>query len=273
MQKIFVVFSFLLSTVLVSCIEDVDPKNLKGAQEMVVVSGLLSPSDPFVSVEVSRSKSVVGKTNHLIDKEDYIIKNAEVTITDSEGNAVTLPYDGSTFTYQIEASEFPVSAGKTYHLSVVVESKTYTSQCTIPVGKADELEYQIASKSDYENELIIRFNDIVGNKHYYRVGAEVTVSDYSYPVYFDLQGFQTDAAGDGSRISAKGEIFSSLNPGDEVRVVVATVEEILYRYQYASFNYVGDDPFSEPVVFPSNISGGLGIFAGYQLEERIFTVE
>lgn len=272
-MKINIVLLFLSVVILISCIEEVDPKGLKGADEMVVINGYLSPSDPVVSIEVSRTKPVIRKSNDYDDKSKYIIKNATVILSDDDGNTISLPYDDIALSYGVPAADFPIVGGETYHLRVDVGDKTYTSTCTVPAKKVEDIGYKILRKSDFETELVVNFKDITGGKNFYRIGADVIVDQSAWSAYFDLQGFQTDAASDGVSLSARAELWaSSLQPGDQIIVKIADVDEVLYRYQYASFNYYGDDPFSEAVVFPSNIEGGLGIFAGYQLTEKTFTI-
>ena len=262
MRPIYIIVISTLIASLASCIETVDPKDIGGSEEKVVVNGFLSPDDTVVSIEVSRSKPVIGKHQNL-SKYDYIINNATVLLENEAGDVATLNYNTQSYKYETAPANMPIVSGQSYYLTVQVGGKSYTASCQIPKAKVGNISFKRQGSGTSSSQLSFSFDDIEGEDSYYRIGGSM-IDDFSnYPLYFDLQGFQTDAAGDGSRITATADY--SFRQADSVEIRVANVEEILYRYQYSSYNYYGDDPFSEPVIYPSNIEGGLGIFAGYQL--------
>lgn len=60
-------------------------------------------------------------------------------------------------------------------------------------------------------------------------------------------------------------------PGALVVAQLLNTEESFYRYTNAVFRQrqVGNSPFAEPVLIPSNIVGGLGCFAAYNRTEKV----
>ena len=70
---------------------------------------------------------------------------------------------------------------------------------------------------------------------------------------------------DGISINFPGSNFRTET---ELQIQLLSVSEDLYRYKRAAKlqRELGDDPFSEPVEIPSNMSNGVGLFAGYQAE-------
>lgn len=272
MKAINIILSLIIAVSLAACIEEVDPKGLEGVEQQVVVHGYLSPSDSLIKIEVSRSRPIFEARDEFDNKEKYMITDALVVLEDDNGNSVQLEYDPHVRKYTALPSELPVQPGRTYYLTVTADKNTYSSSCTIPIGPAAEIDYRLVRRSEYESDFIVTFRDVKGEKNFYRIGADIRTDGFGGYMYFDLQGFQTDAAGDGQKISAKASYYQTLSSGDEVAIRVAVVNEIMYRYQYAAYNYIEDDPFSEPVVYPSNIEGGLGIFAGYVMTEKVVTV-
>ena len=64
-------------------------------------------------------------------------------------------------------------------------------------------------------------------------------------------------------------------PGARVVAQLLNTEESFYRYTSAVFRQrqVGNSPFAEPVLIPSNIAGGLGCFAAYNRTERVLLLK
>ncbi|CAZ94643.1 Hypothetical protein ZOBELLIA_572 [Zobellia galactanivorans] len=97
---------------------------------------------------------------------------------------------------------------------------------------------------------------------------------------FELNSFLTDAIGDGETVS-RYATFSYGFPDEAVSVKitlqVTNVEEILYSNLRASFlnDFNDGNPFVEYSIAPNNIEGdgGIGVFAGYQLTEKVIEYE
>ena len=70
-----------------------------------------------------------------------------------------------------------------------------------------------------------------------------------------------------------GEGFDGTRSGDSLSITIYRFNELYVDYFRVLENYVGDDPFSEPTQLPSNINGGLGIFAIVQQSDFKVRVE
>ena len=64
-------------------------------------------------------------------------------------------------------------------------------------------------------------------------------------------------------------------PGARVVTQLLNTEESFYRYTnaVARQRQVGNSPFAEPVLIPSNITGGLGCFAAYNRTEKVLVLK
>ncbi|UII19806.1 DUF4249 domain-containing protein [Fulvivirga ligni] len=264
----------LLSIAVMSCIDDVDPEKFDIGEEKVVINGVISPSDTVIRVQVSHTKAIIGEYEY--DLESQLVEpDAEVLLSNEDGLEVALTYSQNSRMYEVKADDFTLVPGKNYFLAVSLRGKTYRSQCTIPAGEITEMGHRVKRVDEYETDLSVSFRDIAGEENFYRVGAFTNSEAGGGSIAsFGIDTFQNDNVGDGATITAISDYFYYYGEDDSITVQVANIEEVLYRYQYAKYNYEGDDPFTEPVAFPSNIEGdAIGIFTGYTYFTKKFKLE
>jgi len=270
-MKIKLLILLVLGFTFYSCEEEVDDPDLFSNTSFVIINGAISPQDEIIRIRVSRSNSALA--DPIVDPEGGIIENAQVILSDEDQNMINLPFDGDNF-YQIPATEFQISPGKSYFLKVIIEEKEYTASCKIPNQKVGVISHSFTETADengiIKDAVIIAFDDIIGKNNYYIIGAQIrTVSDR--PVMFGQQRFATDISGDTRRIKAIGFEFGNA-PNVELNLQVAHVEEIIYQSLFASYSNRENDgnPFYETIIPPNNIigEGVYGVFAGFQLTEK-----
>jgi hypothetical protein len=266
-----------------ACEKEVTNIKLPQASSKLVVTSFISPQDTLLRVSVLESVPAIGK-NRLSSGD---ILNATVSITDGE-RSVNLLYDTQALAYTADAETLPVIPGKTYFLEVTdAKGRKATASCTVPVNAAPALEIAIDSAKaryggDYiEYFMLMKWQDTPGEINYYRVFAEVTITQegvdntYTQPVYFEDYSFNislySDNRLDGARFSSpKGFIYKpSYSPQQPVTstlyAYLLNTDEHYYRYHQSLMNNYNTDgnPFAEPVLIYSNIEGGLGVFAAY----------
>ncbi|MBU2946905.1 DUF4249 family protein [Zobellia uliginosa] len=274
-----------------ACQDPVDPDELLNIDDRTYIVGYLSPSDTLLSVHVSTAVPAIGtqidSNDPMADIEKFIIKDALVIISDEEDNQVQLIYNAERRNYQAPASEFDIIEGNTYFLKVSTDDKEYTSSCTIP-QKVDSITEVITP--EYEDEyslkyiLDIAFQDIIGKDNFYLIGGKIETEEqgqpYEWPLNFELDSFLTDAIGDGEILS-QNSFFSFWQPEEgitaKITLQVTNVEENLYLNRRAAFlnDYNDGNPFVEYSIAANNIEGenAVGVFAGYQLTEKVIEYE
>lgn len=259
-------FSCIIAMMILSCEEEVTPPQVENAEDKLVVNGLIAPSFDEINVQVSLSKSAFGVIDY--DNSD-IITDAQVTITNGVTER-TLDYSASIEQYILSTDTYPIEEGVTYRIEVTADGITVFGEATVP-RRILELE---SSKIVDNYKVEVFWKDLSNETNYYRIvadGESELGSEYRDPFFFDGDEFVSDKNRDGQLLSAKGEGYQYGNGYDRVNLRIISCEENYFDYYEILVNYEGEDPFADPVRLPSNIEGGLGIFAAVQISE--FTIE
>lgn len=270
MSKIFKIASLLAVFAMVACVEDVDPGKLGLNEKLIVVNSLISPQSDVLEVEVSWSRSVFGLQPDYGSNED-IITTAQVVISNGN-NSVTLPYVQEEYLYKLEASQFPILTGQTYELEVSVGNETVTASATVPQPVSAN-GFSITSGSNNAQRATVSWEDLSGQENFYRINTVLLDEnrEEQASIFFDTDEYQSDVNRDGTTITARGEtyFFGSVPDFVEAKALLISCDENYYYYHKDYNIFQNDDPFSEAVQSRSNIEGGVGIFAAYQLTETI----
>lgn len=270
MSKIFKTAAIACVLVMTACVEDVDPGKLGLKEKLIVVNSLISPQSDVLEVEVSWSRSVFGLQPDYGSNED-IISTALVVL--SHGNtSVTLPYEQAEYRYKLDASALPIITGQTYELSVTVGDKTVTASATVPEAVAAS-GFSITSGNNSSQRATVSWDDLPGEGHYYRINTFLLNSngEEEASIFFDSDEYHSDVNRDGATITARGEtyFFGSVPDFVQAKALLVSCDENYYFYHKDYNTFENDDPFSEAVQSRSNIEGGVGIFAAYQLTESV----
>lgn len=239
-----------------SCEETVTPPEIENIENLLVVNSILNPTDTIHYVEVTWSNPSFGI---LPDYDDEFVTDANVTI--SKGSTMeSFTYDPRWQMYTLDAATFPIEENSEYQLRVEAAGQMI-SATTITKQRVPEVEsYEFTSN----RSLKVKWQDHAGTKDYYSVQAYLLREEIDFtnliPFYFE-SGFVSDANRDGSILQDTGEGFDTVQNQDTLLITIYSFDELYVDYFEILDNYVGDDPFSEPTQLPSNIEGGLGIFA------------
>lgn len=235
--------------------------------KLVLVS-FVSPQDPLIKVSVTLSQPLY---NNAASNSFDPVKDAVVQISSDLGSA-TLTYDKDSEAYTIDSTKLKIREGFTYHLSVSTpDGKHAEANTTIPAA-CREFSFSISSDS---TRLACSLHDKAGRQDYYRIFLQN--SDYFFFEGYDQNGsfldtiranyassfWITDKDKDGEIISGSMQytlrVYSS-----ERSVFLLHVSEEYYNYgTRLLLADEGNSPFQEPTPMYSNISGGFGVFAGY----------
>lgn len=279
------------ATLLIACEKTVDADKLLDTEEKVSITSYISPIDTILRVKVSKALPAIGTVLSNNDEEAnnelFLIKDAVVSITDSEGNTADFSYSEQEETYISDATNLPILEGRQYVLNVVANGKTFSATCTIPKLAPEIVEIIRIFNNDFGGviaEIDITFEDILGERNFYILGGftqeTFDANTFESPLFFESDGLLSDSVEDGITLGETTRIYLG-EQGDtqpqEVTLQVAHIDEIVYQnIQASNLNRDNDgNPFIEYSIAPNNIQGesGVGIFAGYQVSEKTIVVE
>ncbi|MDP5230718.1 MAG: DUF4249 domain-containing protein [Cellulophaga sp.] len=284
-MKLHITLLFLFSIFLFGCTKVVDADKLLDTEEKVSIQGYISPTDTLLTIQVSRALSSIGTplsfNNQQENEKLFLIKDAVVTISDTNSNEAQLFYSDEQRAYITEATNLTILEDNEYFLEVIAQEQTFTASCKIP-KKVERIEENIIfenTQNDGSFEVNIGFTDILGGRNFYVIGGfyQVTFQQDSFAqiLFSENGGFLTDTFRDGAPLNGKTFGFFSRTEGSSLQITlqVAHTEEIVFQNLNASYlNSINDgNPFIEYSIAPNNIvgEGGIGVFGGYQLTEKV----
>ncbi len=257
----------ILVLTLTACQKEID-LDLENKSGQLIIEGNLSDKAEPHFVKITRSVAFTQANKYPS------VSNALVTISDNLGLLDTLKYvsDGQYRTEKLKAG----ISGRTYTLTVLVDGKSYSSQCQMP-ERVPLTGLKLNAMTFFGNtsyDVLPEYIDPpkLGNVYIFFV----KVNSQKGTV---IETF-TDNFGNGVANQRDLNIPSdSENPvkvGDVVSVEMRSVVSSVYTYFNAVNQLAGGGPGGgiSPANPPSNISGGaLGYFSAHTSEVRNITVK
>lgn len=254
-------------------------------QPKLVVNGIINPDSTF-DIHISRSLSVIDGA------ELSVVENATVNILDENGSlyeslvydsnghylGTSMPQHNQAYTIEVSAPDFdPVSASTN-----IPDLINLNSVDTMGVEDVNGLR---------ELKLTITFQDLPNEENYYML--EVYAADiingqiFLNPMFlrsddvtlglgqdgYSDQVFFSDELFDGTQKTLIIYVEDTRDYDDYIEVRLTSVTQDLERY-YRTLNAYNDtygNPFAQPVQVFSNVEGGFGIFAGYEVSRKKIT--
>jgi hypothetical protein len=264
-----------------SCEEDITDSVHINTKADLVVTAFISPQDTAFEVRVSKSRPVVGR---LLTEEEARVKDATVRL--SRGSQrVLLTYDQERRLYRAKTSLLPVLAGQTYTLQVTTPDQYAVSgSCTVPATEAivvSNLQHTTRKERWFDTEEIdkhifsFKWQDAPGRENYYHVFAEREIVDpqtqakVRYALHGDEKQLFSDERKDGLLFSGSRSYNIFPNQPDprpaDLHLYLAVTDRPYYLYHQSIGQHqdANGNPFAEPVLVYSNVTGGLGVFAAY----------
>jgi hypothetical protein len=280
-------FVFLMAIVgLIACKKEVDYK-LVAEKPQLVVQSFFTPAEDSIKVYLSYTESFF---------EDKSIRNSLVAniskaqLTMSDGTlSKPLKWSVRKAAFVLASRDLPLLAGKTYSLNVkTVEGNTATASSKMPneiVGALLTRTKGIAKNNQRKDRLTLELNAESGKTNYleFRLFVKSTYTSFGN-VSEQLRLINKSIIKEDALTAAIGVTYSDdvpvntgsssgpPNPNFSFVIVYQGLfikaNEEYYKYLDASkknFDASGN-PFAEPTSLYTNITGGLGVFAAYQLE-------
>jgi len=256
------------SIFLTSC-EKVIKVDLNTAEKKYVIEAVITDQPNSCKVLLSQSK------NFDEDNTFNGISGAQITITDNNGSAITLP-ETSQGVYQ------PIAltgiSGHTYNLTVNVDGKTFTATSTMPaLVPFDSLYITERTFFDETNKYAtLSYKDPIGKGNAYRY------IQYVNGVQEKTIFVRDDDLTDGRAIQRNLIYYNNdddddegkLKKGDTVKVDMLCISYPVYQYWYSlSESSTGDSQSATPGNPIYNIQGGaLGYFSAHTIQSKTLIV-
>ncbi len=258
-------------------------------ESKLVVNSLITPGS-LVTVRVYKSLGP-------LDRQEAVeVTNAKVILLENGAEVETLEFVGGAFNYY-QTKTFRPEALKTYTLKVQAPGfPDVESSCVIP-GKVSIQQATVRDSAGidegggYYSRLSVRFQDPGGEKNFYNLSGKQLYTyttwpldpnapkSYNYfPIYFFSDLNDVEEAGENGMLlkddlfnGRQYEVILNFYPmgSNQDSMVIAFKNASPEYYEYfrklqPHMNNQGGDIFGgEPVVMPSNIKNGYGLFAGY----------
>lgn len=260
-------YSFIILALLGTSCRKVISIDLNSASKRLVVEGNITTKAGGCSVLLSQT------ANFDADNNFPTVSGAVITISDDAGNTTTLP-ETSPGTYT--APSLVGVIGATYHLKVVVNNETITSQSTIPqqvdfqnlyisedqifgtTYKLANVIYTDASDPGHYYQFIQWVNG-VKVKQIYTADNELTAGrDQDVKLYLDPNTDDKD----------------KIKSGDSVRVEMQCLDKAAHQYWFsAQLSATGENQNAVPANPVSNLTGNaLGYFSAHTSQVRTVKV-
>lgn len=266
--------------------EEVTPQALTQQADKLVVTGFISPQDTLISVSVTRSQGIA-ETGTV----GTAVANGSVTLTDG-GSAVTLLFNTKRQRYEADARKWPVLSGHRYTLRVQTpDGQLVTGSATVPQPVAlPSVRLDSTVATDGSKRFFARYTwqDTPGSVDPFqttgtfvfvkkcttcREEANAARKPESVPVSFGSSTALSGWVANGAALETQGNLtstdpkttFGGSYQRASVQAILLRVEDAYARYHQAveKATATSANPFSEPVLIPTNLQGGLGCFAAY----------
>lgn len=260
-MKPFSILIFFLLLLFVSCEKDVEVK-LPVPEQKLVVSSFIYPQNPLTQVAVSLTMPIYN-ANQSNTYEP--VKEATVVISDGV-NSWTLPYDVTTQTYSIDSAKLKIKTNTTYKLSVSTpDGKSVEATTTVPPQNTS-FTYAVSKNTYGEYVLHGNWKDPSNSTDYYR--SEVFSKNSHTPSGWGYMGTAnvSDEGNPGGTLGSTLYFYTSSDVPEPVYASLLTASPEFYNYFVRRDKIAtSGGPFSEPIPMYTNISGGFGVFAGFNM--------
>lgn len=290
---------FILALIFLSSCEKEMKIQLPDAEEKIVVEGSIeNNAPPFV--QLSKTVGFFSKIDTSVFMGAFI-SGAKVTVSTDDKSIVLKEYsvgngDFKVIFYTIDTTDFAAlsfigEVGKTYHLSIWVDGKEYTSSTSIPELNygLDSFWVEMPSDRALEEDSTFRlvkgkYKNPNGQKNKLRLSNAINGGNFYYP-YFSVYDDELVSDAPASIDIMPGwnkfdtldfTSFRYFRLNDTIDIRVSAIDDITYEfYKTLEYSYgtVGN-PFAAPMIVSSNIEGGaLGVWAGFASVVSRFIVE
>jgi hypothetical protein len=275
MKNLFIIITLALTA---GCTKKADIE-LPRREPKLVVTCFISPQEQYITAVVR--SSVPKYTSYSpYNKKGQLntdIFNAVITLYDGT-KEVTVPLQADSM-YRLDATLYPIVAGRTYTLNVSTpDGKKVSAVTTVPDDSVQvefkDVLFRSNTATTVDFDLGIAINDVPSKTTFVAVYAKtgiMTRTSFKYVEYHeedDMVFMNTDEKM--TKSIYYGTLSKFANAEDSVLYVqplffaLNCSRDFYYYNQSVSTSAgIGGDPFAEPALIYSNITGGFGCFGAY----------
>jgi hypothetical protein len=273
MKKAFLLLNILACALfLVSCETEAEV-DVPAVDRQLTLTCFISDDIDLIHANFSWSIPVFGPNSSPLPPP------TDLLVTISNGIQVdTLEYNSNTMEYELSTLEFPLVAGQSYTL-LATDAAGHAIEATtnIPLELPEVDSNNLTISTDIVgpfNDTMYTFtfktflNDVSPNFDYYRLAYyNVYTGGTDTSEYLIAQRFINDNALNNGQLYIEKEVlassYESVSTDLKAMYIIHSSEE--YFKFHKTFNRQDNgNPFAEPTLVYSNVTGGLGIFAGYR---------
>ena len=280
MKKMIISFAALL--LFLACEKEIELKQ-EEVDPRIVVNSIFTQDD-FIWMHLSESRDV------LYEGELPIIENAIPKLLDADGNVIgEFTYDWSGLYY---CSTVLLEPGTTYGIRVEAEGlKTVSASSIFPSNITAAVDTMAAL--DDQLDVTVNFADNASQSNFYGISMTyygTYIDEIGDTVIYQNKRFETnefyvangnsgingekysreflfsDDSFNGQSVNFTGTVdrLNEDEPAGYYLIKLKNLSEDLFKYDlsYKKYKDSQGNPFAEPVQVHSNITDGLGIFAG-----------
>ncbi|TAE82844.1 MAG: DUF4249 family protein [Bacteroidetes bacterium] len=133
MKKITYSLLVLVIAISSACEKIVTNVDVPKVESQMVLFGFISPEEDNIRVELTLSKPIFASNSGNGLNAFEPITDANVIITNENGQAVTLNFADSINAYQVSQSVYKIEPGKTYTITAVSPTRSVKAMCTVPI--------------------------------------------------------------------------------------------------------------------------------------------
>jgi len=260
--------------------EPLPVKDLPDMKPQIVVSSQIIP-DQSIAILLTKTFGALDASDDsdpqaLLDQ--IAVTDATVTISGPDGTHTLLPISTGIYGGVI----IPFEAGKTYTLHVKSEALGEVSAVATAMPKAtfESVAADLYSTGfdDTLAQVTYSFKDPVGQNWYMLNTQHIRLGELRDNL-LDPRSFTrllVDTAFDGNTFTETFRGFrDDYRPGDTLAVSLANISEEYYNFMKLRLDnrYNFSEFLSEPVNYPSNVTGGKGYFNLYVPDVRFFVMK
>lgn len=269
---------------LISCEKEVSDVKLPEFKQKMVINSFISPINTVSNIDITSNRRIYGELGII-----ETLGNLTAFISD---NTREIPLEQISSGFRFKRKDMPIKEGKTYKLRVISDKGiSAEASCTVPLYRNLKIEtdtFRTVYKDTYDIfhsylKMNVSFTDYPGEDNYYRLYCEQDIYKFSEGIFYNISyfGFKNELFNDKGKNGEKSLITSinirDINDLDSsyIKVYILNTSKSYYDYQMSLKNYSGnkDDPFAENSPVYTNVTGGLGIFAAYNVDSLIFRLK
>lgn len=268
---LYILFSFMLF----SCKTRVDDKNLGRTNDIVVLTGFLTPSEDSITIGLNIAKGITKNKKITIYESD--LQNATVQIS-SENRVIDLKFIGfnnQMAIFYAPSQDLPILVNKTY--SIVAKNSTIfelSATTTVPNDNFDfthtvDGPFPITQGGTVINtyKVLANIDNSLSASNFFLLECRSLDELYSFGRLEYIKTSQTNQA----HILKDLLVYEESSNLDSSVISVTNISESYYNYFVSLQNgYSEGDPFAEPSTLYTNVTGGKGIFASMVSKEKPF---